>query len=70
MAVMSDNNSPRPQRARAIGERESIAMMALVMALQALAIDAMLPALGNIASDLAVTDPNERQLVVGSFMIF
>lgn len=69
MTVMSANNESFPQRARAIGERESIAMMALVMALQALAIDAMLPALGNIASDLAVTDPNERQLVVGSFML-
>ncbi|MBB3861785.1 DHA1 family bicyclomycin/chloramphenicol resistance-like MFS transporter [Novosphingobium hassiacum] len=69
MTGMSANNESFPQRVRAIGERESIAMMALVMALQALAIDAMLPALGNIASDLAVTDPNERQLVVGSFML-
>ncbi len=52
-----------------MGERETIAMMALVMALQALAVDAMLPALGDIAHDLDVTDPNRRQLVVGSFLL-
>lgn len=44
-------------------------MMALVMALQALAVDAMLPALGFIAGDLGVTDPNRRQLVIGAFML-
>lgn len=52
-----------------MGERETIAMMALVMALQALAVDAMLPALGDIASDLGATDPNRRQLVVGAFLL-
>eukprot|EP01031_Cornospumella_fuschlensis_P046494 gene46494-56932_t len=43
--------------------------MAMNMAQQALAIDAMLPALGQIAQDLKVTDPNQRQLVVGVFLI-
>lgn len=52
-----------------MGERETIAMLAMVMALQALAIDAMLPALGGIASDLGVSDPNRRQLVIGMFML-
>lgn len=52
-----------------MGDRETIAMMALVMALQALAVDAMLPALGFIADDLGVTDPNRRQLVVGTFLL-
>lgn len=51
-----------------IGEREFIALMAMMMALQALCIDAMLPALGVIARDLAVADPNSRQLVVGVFL--
>lgn len=51
-----------------IGEREFIAMMAMLMALQALCIDAMLPALGEIARDLSVADPNQRQLVVGIFL--
>ncbi|MBW8752769.1 MAG: multidrug effflux MFS transporter [Sphingomonadales bacterium] len=53
----------------AIGEREFVAMMALLQALQALAIDAMLPALGVMSRDLGVTDANERQLVVGIFLI-
>lgn len=44
-------------------------MMAAVMALQALAIDAMLPALGQIAAELGVSDPNRRQLVVGIFLL-
>lgn len=51
-----------------IGEREFIALMAMMMALQALGIDAMLPALDRIARDLVVTDPNQRQLVVGVFL--
>jgi DHA1 family bicyclomycin/chloramphenicol resistance-like MFS transporter len=51
-----------------IGEREFIALMAMMMALQALCIDAMLPALGEIARDLDVADPNRRQLVVGVFL--
>lgn len=50
-------------------EGEFVAMMALLQALQALAIDIMLPALGVIAHDLGTTDPNQRQLVVGVFLI-
>lgn len=64
---MPANNDP--DAARTMGARETIAMMALVMALQALAVDAMLPALGFIAGDLGVTDPNRRQLVIGTFML-
>lgn len=52
-----------------MGEREFIAMMAMLMALQALCIDAMLPALGQIAADMGVSDPNSRQLVIGVYMI-
>jgi DHA1 family bicyclomycin/chloramphenicol resistance-like MFS transporter len=43
--------------------------MALLQALQALAIDAMLPALGVMSRDLGVSDANQRQLVVGVFLI-
>jgi DHA1 family bicyclomycin/chloramphenicol resistance-like MFS transporter len=50
------------------GPGEFIALMAMTMALQAMCIDAMLPALGNIASELNVADPNRRQLVVGVFL--
>ncbi len=66
---MASDTSEVPTRVRTMGVRETIAMMALVMALQALAVDAMLPALGNIAADLAVPDPNQRQLVVGAFLL-
>ncbi|MBA3054185.1 MAG: multidrug effflux MFS transporter [Sphingomonadales bacterium] len=51
-----------------IGQRELVVMLALTQALQALAIDAMLPALGDISRDLGLTDPNRRQLVVGLFL--
>lgn len=54
---------------RTAGERELVFLLALMQALQALAIDAMLPALGVIASDLNVDDPNRRQLVVGVFLV-
>ncbi len=60
---------PQPDASkRQIGEREFIALMAMLMALQALCIDAMLPALGLIARDLGISDPNDRQLVVGVYL--
>ncbi len=52
-----------------IGGAEFVAMMAATMALQALAVDSMLPALGLIAHDLGVSNPNHRQLVVGVFLV-
>ncbi len=52
-----------------IGEREFVAMMALAQALQALAIDAMLPALGIISDELSAGSDNARQLVVGVFLM-
>lgn len=58
---------PAPQST--LREGEFVAMMAMTMALQALCIDSMLPALGQIAADLHVADPNRRQLVVGLFLI-
>lgn len=58
-----------PDPGSRLGEREFIAMMAMLMSLQALGIDAMMPALGQIARDLGVDDPNRRQLVIGVFLI-
>lgn len=46
------------------GFREFVALMALSMSLVALAIDAMLPALSQIAIDLNVLRENDRQLVI------
>lgn len=48
---------------------EFIGLMALVMSLQALACDAMLPALGTMARELGEPDPNRRQLIIGVFLL-
>lgn len=53
---------------RWLGERELILMVALIQSLQALAIDAMLPALPLIGHDLHITNANHRQLIVGLFL--
>jgi len=53
-----------------LSEAQFVGLMAAIQALQALAIDVMLPALGHISRDLHVTDPNDRQLVIGVFLIF
>ena len=54
---------PRP------GARETIAMLAGLMALNAFAIDAMIPALPAIGETLGVTQENDRQLVVVMYMV-
>ncbi len=55
---------------RNIGPREFVGLMAMLQALQALAIDSMLPALARISHDLGATSDNQRQLVVGLFLVF
>lgn len=52
-----------------LGRAEFIVLMAMMMALQALACDAMLPAIGTMARDLGESDPNRRQLVIGLFLL-
>ena len=47
-----------------IGFGEFVGLMATLMALTALSIDAMLPALTNIGSDLGVTVANDNQLII------
>ncbi|MEM1052134.1 MAG: multidrug effflux MFS transporter [Pseudomonadota bacterium] len=54
--------------AKPLGERELIVLMAMLMSLQAFGIDAMLPALGDIASDLSAPG-NDRQLVIGLYFL-
>jgi MFS transporter, DHA1 family, multidrug resistance protein len=51
------------------GFREFVAMMAMLMALTALSIDVMLPALPHIRSEFAIADANRQQLVVASYMV-
>lgn len=65
-AMHSPDADPRQFPMREI---EFVAMMAALQALQALAIDVMLPALGAISADLHLADPNQRQLIIGVFLI-
>jgi len=52
-----------------IGFKEFIALMAMMMALTALAIDAMLPALTIIGNDLGVIKPNDNQLIISTLFL-
>jgi DHA1 family bicyclomycin/chloramphenicol resistance-like MFS transporter len=52
-----------------IGQRELIVMIALLMSLNALCIDGMLPALDDIARELGAANGNQRQLVVGVYLL-
>lgn len=54
---------------RSLSRMELIALVAALMALNALAIDVMLPALPVMGADLGVTNENERQFVIGAYMI-
>ena len=54
---------------RAISRAEFIALMAALMALNALAIDVMLPALPYMGEALGVQDENERQYVITAYML-
>jgi len=54
---------------RVLSRPEFIALVAALMALNALAIDVMLPALPYMGEALGITNENERQLVVSAYMI-
>lgn len=58
----SENRSPIPMG-------EFVALIASIMALTALGIDSMLPALPAIADQLGVSEPNHRQYVITAFML-
>lgn len=64
-------HAPQPVIAPAnppIGFAEFVALVASLMALTALGIDAMLPALPAIGDALRVSVENDRQLVIGMFL--
>ncbi len=52
-----------------IGDTEMTVMMAAVMALNALAIDAMLPAFPKMASGLQLSDINKIQYVISAYIL-
>jgi DHA1 family bicyclomycin/chloramphenicol resistance-like MFS transporter len=61
---------PAPHGAvRALGFREFVALIAALMAAQALSIDAMLPALPSIAKSFHLMEENHSQWVITSYVI-
>lgn len=52
-----------------ISTGESVALMATLMSLVALAIDAMLPALPDIGQSFGVNNPNDNQMIVTSIFL-
>src|SRR5690606_8716964 len=52
-----------------IGFAQLVALVAMLMALNALAIDTMLPALPQIGEALGVDRPNDRQWVITAYLI-
>lgn len=65
----SEQAQPQPAARRPLGRRELVVLTAMLMALHALAIDGMLPALDEIAGEFGELDANRRQLIVGLFLI-
>ncbi|MDU0353308.1 multidrug effflux MFS transporter [Paraglaciecola aquimarina] len=67
---MSQNHQTSVQPAKAdIGLVEFVALMALMTSLVALSIDAMLPALHQIGTDLAIADAQQTHLIVSLFFL-
>jgi DHA1 family bicyclomycin/chloramphenicol resistance-like MFS transporter len=64
MSVVEDSKEKPP-----LGFPELVAITAAVMALNALAIDMMLPALGAIGDELRAPTDNDRQLVVVVYVL-
>ncbi len=66
---MSDSLQSAQKTLGQMGRAEFIAMMAFLMALNALAIDIMLPGLQEIGAALNVENENHRQYVVSAYLI-
>ena len=65
---MFDADPAKHARA-APGRRETVVLLAGLMALNAFAIDAMIPALPAIGAELGVEEDNRRQLIVVMYML-
>jgi DHA1 family bicyclomycin/chloramphenicol resistance-like MFS transporter len=61
--------TPAPAGSGGRGSVEFIALIAMLISTIALSIDAMLPALPDIAAELSPDDPNRAQLVLTSFVL-
>ena len=61
--------TPSGQAIAVPGRRETVVLLAGLMALNAFAIDAMIPALPAIGAELGVAEDNRRQLIVVMYML-
>lgn len=66
---MTDQQTLARDPREAIGFGEFVAMIAALMAIIALSIDSMLPALPAMAESLNVTNPNDRQWIISAFLL-
>lgn len=69
MTMPAPEIEDRPRDTPPLGFREFVALIAALMALTALGIDSMLPALPAIGLSLNVATDNERQYIVTAFLI-
>ena len=69
MDAPSQTRLPAPSATPRLGFPELVALAAAVMALNALAIDMMLPALGQIGADLGAARDNDRQLIIVVYVV-
>lgn len=65
---MATTLAPSVSARKKLGETELLWMMAMLMALNAFGIDAILPALDALATDLSVGG-NDRQFVIGVYLL-
>lgn len=56
-------------RSSAVSEREFIFLVAFLMSIVAFSIDALLPALGYISTDLSILNPNHVQYLIGFIFV-
>jgi len=63
------NRAQSPNIRQPLGPKETVAMLAALMALNSFAIDAMIPALPEIGQQLGVANANDTQLVVVAYFL-
>lgn len=66
---MTGRPSPQRPTERIIGMGEFVILCACLMAMNALSIDPMLPALPDIARDLHLAHANDRQMVISAYLL-
>ena len=66
---MTQTETPAAGPYPGLGFRQFVALMAALMATNALAIDSMLPALPEIGDALGITSANDRQWVITSYLL-